>query len=105
MRRARDAWPITIPDTRTSMHEGTRSNNTWPVMKRTQPDWTEIFTADAVDAKSCKAEETEERIRRMETIDRDRAMQMNANDMWEIPGRIIDAFQTRKKAFKRKSLY
>lgn len=56
----------------------------------------DILTADAVDMKSCKAEETEERIRRMETIDRDRAMQMNANDMWEIPGRIIDAFQTRK---------
>lgn len=60
----------------------------------------DILTADAVDAKSCKAEETEERIRRMETIDRDRAMQMNANDMWEIPGRIIDTFQTRKRHLK-----
>lgn len=57
-------------------------------MKRTQPDTVgqERHSADAVDAKSCKAEETKEQIR-METIDRDRAMQMNANDMWEIPGR------------------
>lgn len=31
----------------------------------------------------------------METTDRDRAIQINANDMWEIPGR-KDAFKIKK---------
>lgn len=84
MRRARDTWCLTTFDTRTqACTEGTRSRDETNAARY---QWTKIFSADAVDAKSCKAEETKERIR-METIDRDRAMQMNANDMWEIPGR------------------
>jgi len=56
---------------------GTRNNNTVRVMK--QPDTIgQRYLADTVDAKSSKAEETKQR---METIDR--AIQINANDMWE----------------------
>lgn len=49
--------------------------------------------------RAVKAEEMKEQIR-MEAIDRDRAMQINANDMWEIPGRTYNAFKT-KKAIKK----
>lgn len=86
VRDARNAWRITIPDTRTWKTQVCTKElgvTTWPVMKRTQPV-TIRYSADAADAKSCKAEETKQRIETDgETINRDRAMQINANNMWE----------------------
>lgn len=66
------------------------------VMKRTQPDTIgQRYSADAVDAKSCKAEETKKRIR-TETIDRDRA---RCRWMQTICGKYQDA-----NAFKHKKV-
>lgn len=56
----------------------------WPVMKRTQPDTVgQRYSADGVDAKSCKAEETEQRMETDGGDGRPRAIQINANNMWE----------------------
>lgn len=91
VRDARNAWRITIPDTRTWKTQVCTKElgvtTSWPVMKRTQPD-TIRYSADAADAKSCKAEETKQRIETDgETINRDRAMQIKCKQYVGIPGR------------------
>lgn len=71
-------------------------------MKRTQPDTIgQRYSADAVDAKSCKAEETKERIR-METDGDDRPRQSDADECKRYVGNTrtqIDVFKT-KRAIK-----
>lgn len=62
----------------------------------------DILTADAVDAKSCKAEETEERIRKDGD---DRPRQSDADECKRYVGNTRThnrRFSNQKKAFKRK---
>lgn len=81
------------------MHEETRNNNVMThETNAARYYWTKI-SADAVDAKSCKAEETKEQIR-METIDRDKVI---ADECKRYVGNTrtqINAFKT-KKAIKK----
>lgn len=72
----------------TGLHEGTRCNNVVARDETNAARHTIRYSADAADAKSCKAEETKQRIETDgETINRDRAMQIKCKQYVGIPGR------------------